>query len=151
MKKTTVRNKTASVIGADLSPLEKPTQRLSRRSEKDSRPVKLVAVQNSETRYLMILEQIAADLMAENHPLGDLMQQACKELIRFHHVRGELVDHDSRPKSVSAKYGRTGVTKEQLETHKAAYIKRHKTEHGWKTKACKDFGITDTRTLKKIM
>lgn len=132
-------------------PIAPPAKRLSRRSDTDARPVPLKAVHNSESRYLILLQNIALQLENESHPLGTPLAEVCKGLNQMRAVRQEIVEHDKLIHQQSAKQKKSKATQEQLLSFKAAFIKKYGKEHGWKTAAMQEFGIKDHRTFNEML
>lgn len=133
-------------------PANKEPHRISRRGASDLRPVTLEALQNTELKSLMALQQLALALLTEKHPLGLKISQTCQTLWQMHYLRDEIVKYDEFKKRESAEKLRTGVTKERVENFKAAYIaKNNGKERGWKSAALLEFRIKDNRTLDRIM
>ena len=111
----------------------------------------LEAVQNSEIKALMNLQQLTLSLLTEKHPLGLKIGQTCQTLWQMHYLRDEIIKYDEYEYRLAASKPRTGVTKAQLETYKAAYIQKNGKERGWKSAALLEFELADNRTLDRIM
>lgn len=131
-------------------PSNKEPHRISRRAESDMRPATLEAVQNTEIKALMNLQQLALSLSTEKHPLGLKVGQMCQTLWQMHFLRDEIIKYDEYEYRLAASKPRTNVTKAQLETYKATYIQKNGKERGWKSAAMIEFGLKDVRTLNKI-
>ncbi|MGV0953407.1 MAG: hypothetical protein ACOYBR_03785 [Fluviibacter sp.] len=129
-----------------------PPKRISRRSKDDLRPVSLEAVHNSEKRMLLGLCDFYRQLQAENHPGWMHLAQKVRSLLEYHQLREEIIRFDEYQKRKSASESRTGVTKEAVEEHKAAWLVKHNGKiRGWQKNVLIDLGIKDSRTLKRIM
>lgn len=129
-----------------------PPKRISRRSAKDTRPVPLKAVQNTEQLALINLRKITSLLLQKDPVLGMRLGQITKTLLQMHMLRQEIIDNDEYEYRLAASKPRKAVTKAQLEEYKAAFtLKNNGKEWGWKSAALLEFRIKDNRTLDKIM
>lgn len=106
--------------------------RKTQRSQKDERPAKLNAVETFDLKYLLILNEVARDLIAENHPQAIKLANAVQAINFTHEARNEIVEAS---KSKPEQANKDRKTKAQIEHEKiyADYLNVKNKRSDWKS------------------
>lgn len=104
-----------------------------------------------EVKFLANLLDVTRHLIKEGHPIGPKLAGTTLELVKLHEARNERIEQESYIQGLNARKRRIKVTKEELEADKSAWKAKYGTIRGWQSYALINFGIKDSRTLKKIL
>lgn len=121
----------------------------TQRSQKDERPAKLTAIETFDIKYLMILNEVALELIKEKHPQALKLANAVKA-INFTHQAREGIVEASKAKPKRANDGR--AIKASLEHEKiyAEYLKKENKRSDWATAIATKFGKSPA-TIRNIV
>lgn len=105
--------------------------RKTQRSQKDERPAKLTAVETFDLKYLMMLNEVALNLIAEEHPQAIKLANAVKAINFAHDARNEIVEAS---KAKPERANKERKTKAQIEREQiyADYLAINNKRSDWK-------------------
>lgn len=121
----------------------------TQRSKTDQRPAKLTAVETFDIKYLMMLNEVARELIEEQHPLANKLVNAVKAINFTHEARGEIVE-SSKAKPQRAIYGRVMRASVEHEKIYAEYLKKENKRSDWATAIGEEFG-KEPSTIRNIV
>ena len=113
--------------------------RKTQKSQKDERPAKLRAVETFDLKYLLILNEVARDLIAENHPLALKLATAVQAINFTHDARSEIVQA-SKEKPKQANLDRKTEAQILHERIYADSLKVKNKRSNWKASLAQKYG-----------
>ena len=107
----------------------------TQRSQKDERPAKLTAVETFDLKYLMMLNEVALDLIAEEHPQAIKLANAVKAINFAHEARNEIVEASKDKPKQAIKERKIKSVNQQMEREQiyADYLAVKNKRSDWKS------------------